>query len=66
MQQLDVLELPEKRSDILYSRITAVNKEFLVKAADKKGVSESVLVNHILTIYRTKNAGNKKKPRRDN
>lgn len=56
-------KLPEKRSDILYSRITPLNKVFLQKMADKEEISESVLVNHILDLFRTKNAGDKKKSR---
>ena len=64
MQEATVL--PEKRTDILYSRITPVNKEFLAQAAEFKGVSESVLVNHILTIFRQKNASYKKKSKGGN
>jgi len=58
--------LPEKRTDILFSRITRENKRFLEKAADHKGVSEAVLVDHILTIFRTKNVSDKKKSRGGN
>jgi len=59
------LQLPEKRTDILYSRITSRNKKFLVEYADSLEVSESVLINHILDCFVENNAGNPKKPRRN-
>jgi len=57
------LVVPEKRLTVLYSRITEKNKKFLEKVAAKKGVSESVLVDHIISTYRNENASNKKKPK---
>jgi len=53
----NISELPEKRNEILYARVTEANKAFVTEESKKKGVAESVLVNHILTLVRTKNAG---------
>lgn len=46
------MKLPEKRKDILYSRITSTNKEFLQMLADREQISESALVNHIIDFFR--------------
>lgn len=56
--------LPEKRTEVLFSRITPVNKKFLQDTSEKKDISESILVDHIVTLFREKNAGIKKKPGR--
>lgn len=58
------LALPEKRTEILYSRVTAQNKNFVIKLAEKEGISEAALVDHILATFRKAHAGNKKRPRR--
>lgn len=59
-----VNKLPEKRTEILYSRITPKNKKFISSTAKQRDVSESVLVDHILDHFREQNAGVKKKARR--
>lgn len=53
--------LPEKRTEILYSRITPVNKQFIEGVAEAENVSESALVNHLLNLAREQNARNPKK-----
>lgn len=59
-----VTKLPEKRTEVLYSRITPRNKKFIVRTAKQRDVSESVLIDHILDHFREQNAGDEKKSRR--
>lgn len=58
--------LPEKRTDVLFSRITKSNKNFVVKMSEERDVSEAVFVDWLITRYRKLDAraGNAKKSRR--
>ena len=44
--------LPEKRSEVLFCRVTAHNKEFVAERAQARGVSESVYLDYLLTRFR--------------
>jgi len=57
------MELPSKRDTVLYARVTKQNKSFLEKFAGKSEVSESALIDHIITWFKSKNASNKRKPK---
>lgn len=59
------VRLPERRTAVLYSRITPVNKKFLAAMAERRGVSEAALVNHILAMFRKQNVGDRKKSKGD-
>lgn len=58
------LGMPEKRTEVLYSRISPTNKKFLSKVAKQQKVSESAMVDHILDMFREQNAGNKRTTRK--
>ena len=51
--------LPSKKDAVLYARVTKQNKSFVEKTARKESVSQSVLIDNIITWY--KNARNKRK-----
>lgn len=51
---------PQKRESILYSRVTEINKLFVMTLADTEGVSESILVDYILDIFREAHNDSKK------
>ena len=55
LENMNMSEISAKRTEILYSRITAANKAFVTYSAETQGVSESALVNYILTVVRTTN-----------
>ena len=55
------MELPSKRKTVLYARVTEENKSFLERFATKADVSESALIDHIITWFKSKNASNKRK-----
>lgn len=57
--------VPEKRHEVLYVRVKATNKQFIIDLAEYEGISESALVDNLLTIFREQNAGFKKKPKRE-
>ena len=59
-------KIPEKRSEILYSRISLKNKKFISATAKKKDISESVLVEYILDCFRETNVSNQRKSRKSN
>lgn len=42
------MKLPQKRHDVLYVRVSQVNKKWLQDLAERKSVSISVLVDAIL------------------
>lgn len=56
------LNTPVKRDQVLYTRISKANKEFVKRLAKREDVSEALVVDSILGKYRQENAGNKKKP----
>ena len=62
----DTLALPEKRTEILYCRVSPTNKSFISKAAKTRDVSESTLVEHILTIFRENHASKKRPVKKHN
>lgn len=51
--------IPEKRQEVLYVRVKAANKKFIADFAECEGVSESALVDSILTIFREQKAPKK-------
>lgn len=53
--------LPQKRTEILYSRVTKKNKKFIQALARKEDRSEAELVDYIIDLYRRGNASNTKK-----
>lgn len=59
---LAIERAPEKREAILYARVSNENKAFITKLSDTRGLSESLVVNKILDIFRkNKSAGKSKK-----
>lgn len=59
---MNSLELPVNRQEVLYSRISKVNKTWIRSAAKKLGVSESAFVNAVLDEVRKKSARKKARP----
>lgn len=58
------LELPEKRTAVLYTRIKEKNKEFVSLMSEKLDVSESVFVDQLIEAYRKDNVSYTKKSRK--
>ena len=57
--------LPEKRTAVLYSRISQANKDFIIALSKKRDVSEAVVVDWLLSKARkAERAGDAKKSRR--
>jgi len=53
--------LPDKRTQVLFSRVTETNKMFVSNMAEKKGVSESMYVDYLLTRFRKQSDSIKRK-----
>lgn len=56
--------LPEKRTAVLYSRISQQNKDFIIALSKKRDVSEAVAVDWLLTKARKAERGSEGKKRK--
>ena len=65
-----LVNMPEPRKAIVYTRVKEINKLWLENAARKQGISESSFLDYVLDNLRAKgqspNAGKKKSIKRSN
>lgn len=51
--------LPEKKTDVLYVRITPTNYKYITNASEKSDVSKSSFVDHLINVFRRNDRTNK-------